>query len=214
MLYTIYYGLCFDEVVYPKQNGLVKNDLSSGGNETILYLGTKGLLSFLEAHLGLEGHINKIEHIRTEQYRQALSKYLKNNTQETTSIFYKNSFDADQLACAEALLARRDELLLAGWDFKSNTPCPRLNILSEIEKTLTDNKKLVAGHADRFEAVLQALSDKNVPISTIFHNESLSLLPPQYQRLFELLKHKNIVIKPLQSTNIPISQYSNRFKYF
>ena len=209
MLYTIYYGLCFDEVVYPKQNGLVKNDLSSGGNETILYLGTKGLLSFLEAHLGLEGHINKIEHIRTEQYRQALSKYLKNNTQETTSIFYKNSFDADQLACAEALLARRDELLLAGWDFKSNTPCPRLNILSEIEKTLTDNKKLVAGHADRFEAVLQALSDKNVPISTIFHNESLSLLPPQYQRLFELLKHKNIVIKPLQSTNIPISQYPN-----
>ncbi len=197
MLYTINYGLCFDEVVYPKQN------------QAALYLGSKGLLSFLEAHLGLEGHINRIEHIRTEQYRQALSKYLKNNTQESHPIFYKNSFEADQLACAEALLARRDELLLAGWDFKNNTPCERLNILSDIENTLTDNKKLVAGYADRFEAVLQALSDKNVPISTIFHNESLSLLPPQYQRLFELLKHKNIVIKPLQYHNHPITQSPN-----
>ena len=209
MLYTINYGLCFDEVVYPKQNGFVKNELSMPENDAILYLGSKGLLSFFEAHLGLEGHINKIEHIRTEQYRQALAKYLKNNIQESHPIFYKNSFEADELACAVTLLARRDELLLAGWDFKTDTPCSRLNVLSEIENGLTENKKLVAGYADRFEAVLQALSDKNVPISTVFHNESLSLLPPQYQRLFELLKHKNIVIKPLQSSNTSISQYPN-----
>ena len=207
MPYTINYGLCFDEVVYPKQVVISKNELSLRGNEAILYLGSKGLLYFLEAHLGLEGHINRIEHIRTEQYRQALAKYLKNNTQESHPIFYKNSFEADQLACAEALLARRDELLLAGWDFKNNISCPRLNILSDIENSLTDNKKLVAGYADRFEAVLQALSDKNVPISSIFHNESLSLLPPQYQRLFEILRHKNIEIKPLQSQNHPITQY-------
>ena len=209
MPYTINYGLCFDEVVYPKQNTLTKSELSLRRNEAILYLGSKGLLYFLEAHLGLEGHINRIEHIRTEQYRQALAKYLKNNTHDSHPIFFKNSFDADQLACAEALLARRDELLLAGWDFKNNTPCERLNILAEIENSLTDNKKLVAGYADRFDAVLQALSDKNVPISTIFHNEPLALLPPQYQRLFELLKHKNIVIKPLKSSNVPISQNLN-----
>ena len=193
-LYTIYYGIYFDEVVRPQK------EFEAG----ILYLGSKGLLHFLEAHLGLEGHVNRIEHIRTEQYRQALAKYLKKhlsnqpNPDNAPKIFYQNSFEADQLACADALLFRRDELLLAGWDFKPVPAFSRLNVIAEIEQSFTDQKPLVAGFADRFDAVLQALGDTDVPVSSVFINEPAILLPPQYQRLFDILKHKNVHIQQLE----------------
>lgn len=189
--FTIYFGLQFDEGVYPRP----KNETGS------CYLGTKGLLYFLEAQLGLEGHPNKIEHIRTEQYRQALSTYLRKKG-TTTSVFYKNSFEADQLACTDALLSRRDELLLAGWDFIPNTPCERLNVIADIEQTFTDTKPLIAGFADRFEAVLQALADCELPIAAVYVNEPIKLLPPQYQRLFDLLKYKNIIVEPIKSQKV------------
>jgi hypothetical protein len=69
--YTIHFGLAFDDTVFPLPD-------TEGG---VLYCGEKGLLHFFEAHLGLEGHIERIEHIRTEQYRQALRRYLKNKPQ-------------------------------------------------------------------------------------------------------------------------------------
>ena len=170
--YTIHFGLCFDDTVFPLPD-------TEGG---VLYCGEKGLLRFFEAHLGLEGHVERVEHIRTEQYRQALRRYVKNKP----TVFYKNSFEADQLACAEALLLRRDELLNAGFDFtlKKETP-PRLKVLIDIEKFFTDEKRLIAGQADRFDAVLQALSNKKVPVSTIFVHDPVHLLPPQYKRLFD-----------------------------
>lgn len=183
MKYTLYYGLNFDETLL----GQPENEAG------VLYLGTKGLLRFFEAHLGLEGHIDRIEHIRTEQYRQALSKYLKTHP----TVFYKQSFEADQLACAEALLARRDELLLAGWEFKPHAAYPRLNTIAEIEKPLTDSKKLIAGIADRFDAILQTVADNDIPIKQFFINEPEHLLPPQYRRLFEILRHKNVPISPI-----------------
>jgi ATP-dependent helicase/nuclease subunit B len=182
--YTIYYGLYFDEVIFQKPQD------ESG----VLYLGSKGFLHFLEAHLGLEGHVERLEHIRTEQYRQALRKYLKNHS----NIFYKNSFEADPLACAESLLARRDELLLAGWDFKPVDEFPRLNTLADIEKQFTDSKKLLEGIADRFDAVLQAVAELEIPVSHIFINEPEHLLPPQYKRLFEILRHKKVAISPIE----------------
>ncbi len=192
--YTIYYGIHFDEVVCPQE------ECQAG----VLYLGSKGLLHFLEGHLGLEGHVNRIEHIRTEQYRQALAKYLKKhlsnhpNPDDAPNIFYQNSFEADQLACADALLFRRDELLLAGWDFKPDATFNRLNVIAEIEQSFTDQKPFVAGFADRFDDVLQALGDKDVPVSAIFINEPANLLPPQYQRLFDILTHKNVRIQQLE----------------
>ena len=194
MQYTIHFGLSFDDTVFPLQN-------TEGG---VFYCGEKSLLHFFEAHLGLEGHVEKIEHIRTEQYRQALRRYLKNNQ----TVFYKNSFEADQLACAETLLARRDELLNAGFDFteKDNIP-PRLKVLTEIEQFFTNAKRLVAGQADRFDAVLQAVCDKNVPVSTLFVHEPLELLPPLYRRLFDILKncdspcHIEQVTRPINETH-------------
>jgi ATP-dependent helicase/nuclease subunit B len=191
--YTIHFGLAFDDTVFPLPN-------TEGG---VFYCGEKGLLRFFEAHLGLEGHVERIEHIRTEQYRQALRRYLKNKP----TVFYKNSFEADQLACAETLLARRDELLNAGFDFNLTKDMPpRLKVLGDIEKFFTPEKRLMAGPADRFDAILQALSDKKVPVSGIYVHDPIHLLPPQYKRLFDILKQ---VENPCSIENVVFENKAN-----
>ncbi len=190
MHYTLFFGLNYDNCVFPRPN-------TEGGH---FYLGAKGFLRWLEMHLGLAGHTERIEHIRVEQYRQAMRRYLN----EYPSVFFQKSFEADQLACAEALLKRRDELLLAGFDFKHKDNLPfRLQVLVDIEQRFLVNEegisKLTAGEADRFEKILTALQHKNVPINQLIVNESyekegqlITLLPPQYKRLFKVLANQNI----------------------
>ena len=190
MRYTLFFGLNYDNCVFPRPD-------TEGGH---LYLGAKSLLRWFEQHLGLSGHTERIEHIRVEQYRQAMRRYIN----EYPTVFFQKSFEADQLACAEALLKRRDELLLAGFDFKYNDKRPfRLQVLVAIEQRFLLNEegisKLIAGEADRFEKVLAALQHKTVPIEQVIVNESIekagqfsTFLPPQYKRLFEVLAKQNI----------------------
>ena len=195
MYINIYFGLNFDSGMQPTTS------LKSGQ----VYVGKRTFLRWFETQLGLDGHAERIEHLRVEQYRQALSRYKKIDP----SVFYEKSFDADQLATAENLLSRRDELLLAGFDLKqvqnqaSPLP-PRLKVIVDIEQLFliddTGKTKLVAGEAERFEAVLQALTYKKLPIQTLFVNEPIAFLPPQYKRLFDILKQQNIVIEQLNNT--------------
>jgi hypothetical protein len=171
-----------------------------------LYLGCRSLLRWFETQLGLDGHPERVEHIRVEQYRQALSRYQKS----TPSVFYAKSFYADQLATAENLLARRDELFAAGWQLEKmhtlyiDADAPiRLKVLADIEaQFLTDENgvsKLIPDETERFEAVLKALTNKEpLPIETFFVNEPIGFLPPQYKRLFTVLKSKNIAVKQLE----------------
>ena len=194
MLFTIFFGLNYDNAVYSRPD-------TEGGH---LYLGAKSLLRWFETHLGLAGHTERIEHIRVEQYRQALRRYLA----EHPTVFYLKSFEADQLACAEALLKRRDELLLSGYDFAQNADLPfRLKVLVDIENQFLKNElgesKLIAGQADRFEKVLKALETRKVPLAEFVVNEMIEtaggvthLLPPQYLRLFEALEWQNVAIVP------------------
>lgn len=170
-----------------------------------VYLGCRSLLRWFETQLGLDGHPERVEHIRVEQYRQALSRYQK----QDAAVFYAKSFDADQLATAENLLARRDELLAAGWHlekmhtlYSSDNAPVRLKVLADIEaQFLTDENgqtKLIYDETERFEAVLTALTKKDLPIETVFVNEPIPFLPPQYKRLFEVLKNKNVAVKQLE----------------
>ena len=92
MRYTLFFGQNYDNCVFPRPD-------TEGGH---LYLGAKSLLRWLELHLGLTGHTERIEHIRVEQYRQAMRRYIN----EYPTVFFQKSFEADQLACAEALLKR------------------------------------------------------------------------------------------------------------
>ena len=195
MLLNLYFGLHFDAGTQP-------HPLMRSGH---VYLGCRSLLRWFETQLGLDGHPERVEHIRVEQYRQALSRYQKT----TPLVFYAKSFYADQLATAQNLLARRDELLAAGWSLDkmhtlysdANAPI-RLKVLADIEaQFLTDENgqtKLIYDETERFEAILKALTTRALPIETLFVNEPIEFLPPQYKRLFDVLKSKNVAIKQLE----------------
>ena len=69
MLTTIHFGLHFDEGIYPTPEQ----------NIGTIACGEKGLLAFFEKQLGCGGYDERVEHIRVEQYRYALDKYLAKN---------------------------------------------------------------------------------------------------------------------------------------
>ncbi len=172
---TIYFGLELEELVYPFP------EETEGG---IHYFGAKGLLYMLESHLGLIGHPSDNEYLRIEQYRQLLREYLE----EHADAFFTISFEADQFATATALLDRRDELVLAGWDFQEAPTLPnRLQVLAHLEATIQNTKDktvLAAGFSDRFREILRKLKTRTHPIKKVFLNEPLELLPIHFQQLF------------------------------
>ena len=198
----LHFGLHFDAGTQPHPQ------MRSGH----VYVGSRSLLRWFETQLGLDGYPERVEHIRVEQYRQALSRYQKlvAKRDPNATVFYAKSFYADQLATAENLLARRDELLAAGWDLEKmhtlyiDADAPmRLKVLAEIEaEFLTDENgktKLIYDETERFEGVLKALAIKPpLPIDTFFVNEPIEFLPPPYKRLFEVLQSKNIAVKQLE----------------
>lgn len=131
---VIYFGLELDNLVIPKDNQ------TQGG---VQYFGPQRVLTMLESHLGLIGHPNNNQYLRIEQYRQALLRHTEQamETQGEVTAFYASSFLADQFATATELLARRDELLLADWDFEVSDNAPhRLQVLAEIEALFSTKK--------------------------------------------------------------------------
>ena len=93
----LFFGLEFDDQVYP----------STTEQTTTMYLGPKRLLQWLETQFGLVGYANNNDYLRVEQYRQAIVLHLH----ESTTPFYKKSFEADPFGTATTLLAWRDELV-------------------------------------------------------------------------------------------------------
>lgn len=185
---TLYFGLEFDDLVFHQQ------DQTQGG---IQYFGPQKLLFMLEAHLGLIGHPANNEHLRIEQYRQALQWYF----QQDSEVFYQRSFQADQLATATALLQMRDTLHLANWQFSpkgTNIP-ERLVVLAKVESFFkaSTSLQLSPGYADRFLLVLAALERKTLPINQLFVNEPFSLLPKHFKRLFDLLTQKGVQVQQM-----------------
>ena len=201
----IYFGLQFDEEVFPKTKS------PEGG---VHYFGPQGLLFMLESHLGLIGHPTDNEHIRIEQFRQAIRTHLKNNA----DTFYSRSFEADQLASSGKLLQLRDQLKLAGWDFKVSSTSPsRLKTLSEIEEILTNNEKgLSPGFSDRFIEILDSIkaAKHQIPIKKILYNEPLELLSAHYKALFKILKSQGVQVNSLAQIKIGKETNLTTFKKF
>ncbi|MCB0558541.1 MAG: PD-(D/E)XK nuclease family protein [Lewinellaceae bacterium] len=187
----VYFGMALDDTAFPLP------EHTTGGAQ---HLGPQGILYFLEAHLGLLGHPSDDEYLRIEQYRQAIRRQL----QSASGLFYQASFEADQFATATNLLERRDELLLAGWDFRPDESLPeRLHCLAELEQILRQGAlSLSPGYAGRFTAVLEALPRRQLPLETIFVNEPLELLPVHFQRLFTLLREHGVDIRQLPAPEI------------
>jgi hypothetical protein len=158
-----------------------------------LYCAESSLLSLLETYLGI-GAPEKLDFLRVEQYRQTLQQYLSFNA----DAFFAASFKADALSTADALLQRRDELKLAGFDFEPEPDMPvRLEVFTALEKLLNLlPNPFFAGFADRFEKVLTYLDEElEIPIKEIRLIEPLQLLPPHLKRLFGKLQKRAVIIR-------------------
>jgi hypothetical protein len=165
------------------------NDLP-GARAGHYYLGPKGLVLLLETYLGLGGHASDQEYLRIENYRQALASYLEVRPDS----FFARSFLADQFGTAQELLSRRDELLLAGWDFSTTDPLPlRLQQLAAVEQNFDPT---YPGYADRFVKVEEYLARGHHPIKTIQLCEPLEFIPPAFRRLLKRLEQGQVVLHP------------------
>ncbi|MEM9888640.1 MAG: PD-(D/E)XK nuclease family protein [Bacteroidota bacterium] len=182
----IYFGLGLDEEVQLHQK-------VQGG---VRYAGQNRLLRILETQLGFQGYPSDNEHMRIEQFRQVLMTYLEAHEEA----FYKNSFNADQMATATEILSRRDELLLAGWNFNAQKTIPkRLQTLAALEELLfvelqdgslkrADQITLSPGFSDRFIQVKKHLKQRRNQIQRIYLLEPIDLLPYPIQQLFQQLE--------------------------
>ena len=202
---TIYFGLEFDDRVYPDAADLNWSSEATDASATPSaprFMGGHKLLGFLEQHCGLSRPVN-LDFLRTEQFRQILMAHLAQDDDATP--FYAEAFNADSLATAEALLARRDELKLAAWDFAPSVDMPkRLRTFAEIEVLLqnSENTALSAGFADRFTQVLRVLEQRQIPLERLFINEPLDKLPEHWQRLFNILIQKGISVLNITSASV------------
>ncbi len=179
------------------------------------YVGPKGLLLLFETWYGLGGNPNDIDYLRVEQYRQVLLRHL---VAATVQPFYQKSFEADQFTTAAEMLSRRDELLLSGWDFTKKTDQPsRLATISELEAIFQDEAAelaIVPGFSDRFNAVLLALAERPAPVSEIWVNEPLGLLPRHFQRFFEKLSQTTgVEVRQLLLPELPITAQTDLQKF-
>lgn len=192
-MFVLHFGNDFDGPVYAPQTILRAGEL---------YVGLRKLLQWLENQLGLSGYPDNADYLRIELYRQALSQHLTENT----GVFYEKSFAADRFATATALLAWRDELLLAGWDFSviEDIP-PRLATLAAVEvlfqKKLSepDTGVQAFGFADRFVQTLNVLETRNIPLEKIWLYEPENLQAPHIQRLIKLFRIKKIEVAEAES---------------
>lgn len=195
---VIQFGLELDDQMYP--------DVVTVPEEMQLHCGELGLLSLLEKHFGLS-YPEKHEYLRLEQYRQILYAYIQVNPKA----FFVASFDADSLATSSVLLSRRDELYMAGWDFKEdkNTPI-RLKNLAAIERMVENGTptSLHAGFAERWKRVENLLKEQEAPCQKIYLNEAFSLLPIHVQKILGVMELSGVELveaiehKPVGDTDL------------
>ena len=175
----IFFSTIFDSSSYPA-NIFMQNGIAVGA----VHLGPAGLLNFLQLHLGVPApESNTLK--RIFQYRNNLEKHQQGS-------FFKNSFEVNALDVSTALLLWRDELKLAGWDFKTDASSPkRLHDLALVEK-----EELHPGFADNFREIYRLLkNDQPLPLEKVILHEPLELLPSFYQQLFSRLGESGVEIE-------------------
>lgn len=153
-----------------------------------VYLGTRGLLEFLETHLGLYQKENH-NALRIANYEQAINKSLV----EHPDLYIQKSFAVDSWGVAQKLLALRDELVFAGFEFNTKqviSISKRLHVLSVIEEHVNGMPK---GEADRWIFLLEHISTvKELPVTEVKIYEPKDFLHPFFVDLFQKLESKSV----------------------
>lgn len=155
--------------------------------------GPGGLIRYLETIWGLPDIPKDNEYLRIEQYRQQLGSYLHS----VPDAFFSASFQTDPFAVATNLLARRDELLMAGWDFAIHPEMPdRLQHIAALEARLNGlSGGLATGFADRLIEILDTIKYWEPPFQKITCQEPQSLLPEGIKRLLRALGNQKVEIE-------------------
>ncbi|RMF20435.1 MAG: hypothetical protein D6765_16885, partial [Bacteroidetes bacterium] len=147
-------------------------------------VGPAGLLHLLESMLGHTGHREDTDHLRIGRMNRAAAALLQDGGPEW---FFRRSFEADPLGTAADLLRRRDELLLAGWDFQPKPQAPlRLQQLAALQERYL-REAPPPGIAERWTALLNALQEQTPPFERVEVVEPPELLPPHLQRVLKRL---------------------------
>ncbi len=154
--------------------------------------GPRGLIRYLEAIWGFPDIPKDNEYLRIEQYRQQLGHYLRSEP----NAFFSASFRTDPFAVATDLLERRDELLMAGWDFAMHPEMPdRLRCIAALESRIKGlSKGLATGFADRLIEVLEVVQDWERPFEKIICQEPQNLLPAGVRRLLTALNSQEVKV--------------------
>ena len=145
--------------------------------------GPLGLLGILETQLGLLAqHPSQAE--RIVQYRDCLSQA------DSDTRFYHQTFGADALGTASALLAWRDAWYLHGWDGDVSAHLPlRIRDIAEVEASARSSVGPSIGQ--RLAAVLLELAKRKTAIHVIHVVDPIDVFPKRWQ---DVLAHLPIVL--------------------
>jgi hypothetical protein len=183
----IVFGLQLDNKVAP---------IGMGEEGIEYFLGPQQFTIRLETRCGIKQPEENQESLRTEMYRQHLQAYLT----DFPNVFFKASFLADPFATSQTLLNLRDQLLLCGWDGKTDKDAPnRLSVLSDIEHKVRNNSFWPKGWADRQQFLLEKLPYKGSKNLEIFLVEPLDLLPVFWQHVLSALQKSGARIHQISS---------------
>ena len=193
----VYFGLELDDRVLP---------LPAASTLGVSYFGPQGLLHFLSTLFGIPKPPLGAEYLRLEQYRQSLRAHLAASGEG--ELFYRRSFQSDQFATAAEILGRRDELLLAGWDFTILPGAPgRLQTIAEVEVLFRKlmQERYFAGFADRWTEVLKGAETRTNPIRELWVCDPQDSLPPHLVSLIVILEkngtHVEYLTRPIFNTD-------------
>ncbi|MDX1926926.1 MAG: hypothetical protein SFV81_10425, partial [Pirellulaceae bacterium] len=133
--------------------------------------GPAQLLSWLETQLGLpQPDVHRAA--RVMQYADALDK--------VANACFAQSFASDRWETASDLLAKRDELLMSGWDGKSHEACPRLAL--DLAVAETGYAKSFPGEFERLTDVLVTLdAGQQLPEHQLFLADGIDSWPAVWQ---------------------------------
>ncbi|MGI9160081.1 MAG: hypothetical protein ACR2K1_10050, partial [Saprospiraceae bacterium] len=148
--------------------------------------------------LGLDGREEQTDYLRIELYRQALQQFA---AQAPVAPFYTASLEADRFATAQGLLALRDALRTAGWDFVLSEDAPtRLRELAAVEilfrgkAAAPENAFLSAGFADRLAEVCRRLEQEPVFVEAVTLYEPEDSMPRSLRRIVSIWRRLGVPV--------------------
>jgi ATP-dependent helicase/nuclease subunit B len=142
--------------------------------------GPEDLLEWLETQLGLP-QANTHRASRVMQYANA--------TETVSDACFAESLQTDRWETASDLLARRDELLLCGWDGSCDERLPRM--VQDLAKVEAFYQGVFPGEAERLRAVAEALEiGQSLPPHECFLSDELEHWPAAWQAVLRRMTLK------------------------